>query len=126
MIAKRIAWAAAIVSLSPLWIYRDTFGQSCPGFDSACIGSVAVPCTTGAGTCVLITTGTDVPGNVTKCSDDTQAKYYTFTPPTVWTDCIPQQFRSLCTRTSITCIPFTCTRRRMIARRTSSFAIPIP
>jgi len=91
-----------LLVLSTLWIYRDAFGQGlCPGLNTGCVGSVQIPCSQGAGTCVEVTL-INVPGGINQC-DGVMAAYYTFNPPGIWTDCTNKTGFGPCTRTAATC-----------------------
>ena len=91
-----------LVLVSIMWIYRDVVAQVCNGLDSGCVQNVTIPCTQGGGTC-LNTTDYTPPGGVTKCDDGATASFYTFVPPTAWSDCVPKTGKGPCKRTAADC-----------------------
>jgi len=100
--ANRVLSTTVLLALVTLWIYREAIGQ-CNGTNNGCVDSVAVPCSDGTGICARITG--PVPGGISNCSTEGNppAAYYTYQPPSSWTDCVQNSNFGPCTRVGMAC-----------------------
>ena len=110
MTIKSILAAALIFACASAFAYRDAIAQtmSCSSVNG-CYDGVAIPCSTGSGTCVNMTYSSGdnrTPGDPQPCTDGSTPQYYSATPPAGWQDCkapTTTASKTYCPRTVLVC-----------------------